>query len=1167
MNASGTHPNPLRLVCRLGLALLFALDGHSSFGAAAFAPVAADPLMESWRWIHETELDGEGFACMTENKSGLWFGVQKGVIHCDGHQWKRYTTKDGLFDGPVSTLYTTRNGNLWAASEHAAVSNLCVLKGGKWESLLTATHAPPVGVVSVIEAADGAIWASLVSESRQNGNVTESALLRIQDNAITFYGNPTDALVTAVPNARVMARPGAIAGTEWFYLFTDRDGCLWIAADPGTKLARWNPQRGPFDAAAAWQSYDLSDEATIPGQPLLMQTRNGQILLGHGYGSQYLRAYDPGQDRWSVAQTNVGQIHSMWETRDGTVWATSHSRLWTRRADVWQVVDMDTLNLSPGATFLFESSEGDLWFGTQNGNVRRLDYSQQRWISYPGLNFQGNDATGAEWFLHVDGSVVRHQSGSWTRFDVRDGLISDPVTLLCTKQGQVWAAGSHEGLAATAEFAAGRWQRQQHPDLNWAIDYRGVMEHADGSLWFGANSEVTVGKGFRGGLVRCDPASTGTNRWTRLLPPRFPASGASIIAQLPDGQIYYGGMALTEQLATGWQTITNPPELRTFWIDAVAATASGDLWAARGGIGVFGRHDGVWTQYGPGLADLMVSTLLCDRDGTVWAGTPKGISRFDGRSWTPVALASAAISIDRESGTLRQASDGRLWINSASRRWYFRAKNGERFTANTLPAFRAVGYQAGHQIPETRLGLASEKVSQPGNALITWEGYIPWGRTPPDALEFSWRLDQGEWSLFAPDTHKMFLALPSGHHRFEVRARDLDFNVDPTPAQFEFEVVAPVWRQPWFLTLLTVLLGVIAAQTIRVLRRDRRLRTANRALAVEIEEHKATGISLKRRTAELTDANELLQEEVVERQAAEEARMRAQEERDAVEVQLRQTHKLEAVGQLAAGIAHEINTPTQFVGDNTRFVATSFASLQRVLTLYAGLLAAAKTQSISPDQIAALDKAIQDEDLEYLFQEIPTSLSQVLDGVDRIAKIVRAMKEFSHPGSREKDVADLNQAIESTVTVARSEWKYVADLKLELDPTLPPVVCYVGEFNQSILNLIVNASHTIADVVNKNPGTKGLITVSSKRDGDFAEIRVRDTGTGIPEEVRPRLFEPFFTTKAVGKGTGQGLSVVYATCVKRHGGTVTFETEVGKGTTFILRLPLGTQPPVRCRTR
>ncbi len=220
------------------------------------------------------------------------------------------------------------------------------------------------------------------------------------------------------------------------------------------------------------------------------------------------------------------------------------------------------------------------------------------------------------------------------------------------------------------------------------------------------------------------------------------------------------------------------------------------------------------------------------------------------------------------------------------------------------------------------------------------------------------------------------------------------------------------------------------------------------------------------------------------------------------------------------------------------------------------LLTAAKTGAITPELLARSSEILAASDLDYLRGQIPQALNETLEGVERVSNIVRAMKEFSHPGGREKTPADLNKAIESTVTVTRNEWKYVAEVKLDLDASLPYVACFLGEFNQAVLNLIINASHAIGDVVKQTPGAKGLITVSTRRTGDHVEVRVADTGSGIAEAVRPKIFEPFFTTKDVGKGTGQGLAMVYGTIVNRHGGAITFETEVGRGTTFIIRLPV-----------
>ena len=272
-----------------------------------------------------------------------------------------------------------------------------------------------------------------------------------------------------------------------------------------------------------------------------------------------------------------------------------------------------------------------------------------------------------------------------------------------------------------------------------------------------------------------------------------------------------------------------------------------------------------------------------------------------------------------------------------------------------------------------------------------------------------------------------------------------------------------------------------------------------------------------------------------------------------LESQLSQALKLEAMGQLAAGIAHEINTPIQYVGDNTRFVQESFADLMQLMQEYDRLLEQA---DIEPELLGRFKAAAEKTDLKYLAEETPAAICQSLEGVGRVTEIVRAMKEFSHPGTVEKVPTDINEAIESTVTLARNEWKYVADVVMDFDPDLPPVSVLLGDFKQVVLNMLINAAHAIADALAEGSQEKGRITVSTRRDGDWAEIRIGDTGTGIPPEIRPKVFDLFFTTKDIGKGTGQGLAISRAIVVEKHGGTIDFETETGEGTNFIIRIPI-----------
>lgn len=276
-------------------------------------------------------------------------------------------------------------------------------------------------------------------------------------------------------------------------------------------------------------------------------------------------------------------------------------------------------------------------------------------------------------------------------------------------------------------------------------------------------------------------------------------------------------------------------------------------------------------------------------------------------------------------------------------------------------------------------------------------------------------------------------------------------------------------------------------------------------------------------------------------------------EKLALESQLRHAQKMEGIGQLAAGIAHEINTPTQFVMDNLTFLRDSWKSAEDLLQQYRGAVEKVN-HSVPTDVAERLKQAEQACDLEFIRREVPLAIEQSLDGSRRVAKIVRAMKEFSHPDSAEKTATDLNRAIESTITVARNEWKYVSELTTEFDEQLPAIVCYPGDINQVVLNLIVNAAHAIK--TNVKEGEKGQITVKTRSLGDQAEISVSDTGTGIPEQIRSRVFDPFFTTKELGKGTGQGLALAYTVVVKKHRGKIWFETEVGKGTTFFMTLPV-----------
>lgn len=280
-------------------------------------------------------------------------------------------------------------------------------------------------------------------------------------------------------------------------------------------------------------------------------------------------------------------------------------------------------------------------------------------------------------------------------------------------------------------------------------------------------------------------------------------------------------------------------------------------------------------------------------------------------------------------------------------------------------------------------------------------------------------------------------------------------------------------------------------------------------------------------------------------------------EKKLMERELHQAQKLEAVGQLAAGIAHEINSPVQYVGDNIRFLQDAFEGFQTVLKQYKKAWGELKANQAIPDEMdTALHEAIEDADLDFLLEEVPATVDQSLDGVRRVDGIVRAMKDFSHPGTEEKTGTDINRTLESTITVCRNEWKYVTEMELELAGNLPEVPCFPGDISQAFLNIIVNGAHAISDMTNNGSNGMGKIFVKTAELDDCVQITIRDTGGGIPQEIQDRVFEPFFTTKERGKGTGQGLAIAYSTVVGKHDGKLLFDSVAGQGTTFTIELPL-----------
>ena len=280
--------------------------------------------------------------------------------------------------------------------------------------------------------------------------------------------------------------------------------------------------------------------------------------------------------------------------------------------------------------------------------------------------------------------------------------------------------------------------------------------------------------------------------------------------------------------------------------------------------------------------------------------------------------------------------------------------------------------------------------------------------------------------------------------------------------------------------------------------------------------------------------------------------MNEMREREQMAIELRLAQKLESVGRLAAGLAHEINTPIQYVSDSVHFLRAGCDDRSRLLDAYRSALDQAAPQ-LAPDVLDALSALEREIDVEFLREEFPRAFARTLEGTERVANLVRAMKEFAHPDANEHSPADLNHALQTTLIVCRNEYKYHAEAITELNE-IPPVLCNVGELNQVFLNIIVNAAHAIQD--SGKDCSEGRIRIGTRVDDSNVVITIADNGCGIAQESLDKIFDPFFTTKEIGRGTGQGLSIARTIVVDKHGGDLKVESTPGLGTTFTILLPI-----------
>jgi len=786
------------------------------FAVKQYTPKFTDPLTEPWQWTSFPELSGKGIYCMTESSDGsLWFGGDEGVIHYNGTDWKLHSTdkEKKLFDSPVISIFAASDGSIYTGKRNG-VSRF---RDGEWQHLSLPVSfnfekdpLPEFFIgYSIIESSDGSIWIGAIQGALQIKN----------DRWILYSG---DEIIPIKPGDE---QHQLSMDYPVFNIYEDRDNVIWFGLKDG-KVVRTDIRNGYSKNQKNWRVFTENDGLLCQRYPQLYQTFDGIIwVINADYSDRGISRYDG--KKWSYfTQEEFGGTfnnYSIMQTQDGSVWVGGYSKLHIYKNSKWHVYKAPDFPIPVKHIILYNQiNTGVVWIAGLRSNIVSLTYETNRWVNFKELNFYCESLENIQWFISANGRVISFEprKQQWLSYGTEDGLMDSPVQLISTERG-IWAAGSHQNKAAVAFFDGKKWNHTIHGNLSWGIDYRSVFEAQDGSIWFGAMEMKLLEQ--LGGVIRYESSHNNLNRaWTHYTPPNV-REAVQQISQTPDGQLWFGCHDLFHFDGEKLFPVVDYKKYTESNTHFLFSTRDGDLWISCRGYGVL-QYDGAeWYHYDKsnGLSGNIISSIVQSFDGSILVNTENGISRFDGKTWTTQVIPNSIKAGRAEGCVLRYSSDGALWINNSSRDWLRRSQPDKYTEEKVYKEYYTIRYQPTTAPPETIIKSHVERVSSSGNVTFLWKGIDHWHENRSSELEYSYRLDDHPFGPFTTNTYHTFFSLASGEHSLEVQARDLDLNVDKTPARIEFYVVPPLYKQWPFIGLVCFILGIVIYYEIRIRRRNK----------------------------------------------------------------------------------------------------------------------------------------------------------------------------------------------------------------------------------------------------------------------------------------------------------------------------------------------------------
>ncbi|MDQ8179582.1 helix-turn-helix domain-containing protein [Pelagicoccus sp. SDUM812005] len=740
----------------LGCALLC----FASFleGAQAYSPSESEVIGDAWRWS-EIEGLGDGFIrCFDLAEDGsVWIGKEGLVQRYDGSSVEEF----GVFSSPPSTLGAVKqcaSGEVYLMAHQ----ELYRLQQGEWVQI--AGDGPFEGH-RLQEGQDGRVW--LASRGR---------ILSVAGDEL-------------VRSERLARRILDIA--------FDRSGDLWVLAEEGS-VFRCEVEAGTAIARQEW----VGDTSHLRAKAGMIEVASdGRVWVVDSLLRRLPQVFAPETGRWQEIDlrrfggTNVN--YAIWESRPGRMLISGAESIVYQSGDDWHSVPNIDLDKGLPVTSMSSGKDGALWCLQSSrlksrSRLSRIDYAGERWKAYQGLNYQCDLGDGRHCFLTQSGELVVQDAkgGDWKLYDESDGLIDNPVVALRDRNDELWVAGSHGGQAAVNHFDGEAWELLELPELGRFVSRFAAKALSDGSLAFGYGQARRHWKGA-GGIVRIRLEA---GRYVKERLENLEYNRIVSIEEAENGDLLYSKNRIYRYANGESSPLDVPLKGAGSWIDEFHPQGQDKLWYCSWGQGVHyydGREWQVFTE-SEGLSSDFVSNLLVLEDGKVLALTAKGLDRFVDGEWH--AVAGPPLEGIREGSTLRQSADGTVWVNQAAPSWFV-TRDSRMEPGLDFACWR---FRADEQAPQTQASFFVEPTKYSDAAYIVWEGRDPWSETAQSALQYSYRLDDGEWSPYGSETSTYLSGLSPGDHFFRVRARDQDRNVDTSPAVLVFSVVFPFWESAWF---------------------------------------------------------------------------------------------------------------------------------------------------------------------------------------------------------------------------------------------------------------------------------------------------------------------------------------------------------------------------------